>query len=226
MIKILNNKQMRFILLITVIISLFFSYAIKDNFLPLYIGNLSSTPVRYFFITISIIVENIIYQTLTNSVIISRHGSREKHLKEQVLIEIISITIIFVLFHSIAYIFSFPQSLKYLTFIIITFINFILIYIFISYIIKIINLFVRVHSISCVIFLFLFASIDFIIDYVNFFFFNESLFNLNTIYKIFYSYPHGNCYLLFILITNILCLHLLNFFIKRKDLLIKNEEEN
>lgn len=225
MIYIVKNKHLYSIILLSIIVSIFLANNVKNNFLELYIGKLSNLSIRYFLIIISVAMEYIIYKTLSNSCIISRYKSKQMFLRENLKVEIIFSIIIFYIFNLVVMLISLPISIYYIIDITIININIILIYITISLMIKTINIFVKSCYMSSIIFVFIYVSFDFILEHFNFFFFNSKLFDLGNIYKIFYMYKNSIVYFLFIIFLDLIMFKILNLEIKRKDFILKNDEE-
>lgn len=222
---IIKNKQIYSIILLSIMVSVFFANSIKKNFIELYIINLGNISIRYFLIIISVAIEYIIHKTLINSNIVSRCKSKQKFLKENIKTEVITSTIIFLIFNFIVLLIRLPISFIYILDMCIISINIVLVYITISLIIKIIDIFIKIHYISSVVFVFIFSSFDFILEHFNFFFLDNKLFDLGAIYKIFYMYKNSIICFLFIIILDLIMFKILNLNIKRKDFILKNDEE-
>lgn len=225
MIYILKNKQLYLIILLIVVVGIFLSNSAKSNFIILYLEHLNNISIRYFLITISVAIEYFIHRLLSNSSIISRYKSKQLFLRKSLKIEIILSVIVFSLFNLIVLLVSAPTSFIYMIDICIVNINIIIVYITISLMIKIIDSFVDLRYISSVIFIFLYVSFDFVLDHFNFFFFNNKLFDLGTIYRIYYMYENSIIYFMIIIILDVIMFKILNVKIKRKDFMIKNAEE-
>ncbi len=225
MIYVLRNKQLYLIMVLTIVVALFLSNSVKNNFIDLYLGNLSNISIRYFLIIISVAIEYFIHKSLNNSSIVSRCNSKQIFLRKNLKFEIILSSFVFFIFNLIVLIISLPMSTNYLMDICITTINIFIIYVTISLIVKIIDYFINAHHISSAIFIFLYVSLDFILDHFNFFFFNNKLFDLAVIYKLYYMYENSILYFTIILILDFIMFKILNEKIKRKDFLIKNDEE-
>lgn len=222
---IIKNKQLYFLGFIIIVIGCFLGNSVKNNFLEAYIGNMGNISIRYFLIIISLAMEYIVYKTLNNSCIISRYENKQKFLKESIKIEIILSIIIFSIFNLLVLLISLPSSIKYIIDIGIINVNIILIYITISLLIKMINVFIKTHYISSIVFIFMYVSFEFILEHFNFFYFNNKLFDLGTIYKIFYMYKNSIVYFIFIIFLNTILFAILNLNVKRKDYILKSDEE-
>ncbi len=225
MIYIIKNKQVYFLILLSIIVGLFMANGTRSNFLEIYMGRLGIISIRYFLIILSIIIEYVIYKTMSNSCIISRHESKQIFLKKSIKLELLLSIIIFSIFNLVVMLFSLPTSIHYIIDIVIITINIMIIYITISLTIKVIDIFAKNHYVSSIIFVFLYTAFDFILEYFNFFFFNNKLFDLETIYKVFYIYKNSIIYLLFILMLDLIMFTVLNLKIRRKDFILKNDEE-
>lgn len=222
---ILKNKQFHFLMLLTVIVAIFLADSVKTNFLEIYIGNLSNISIRYFLIILSVAIEYITYKTLHNSCIIFRNSSKSDFFQSNIEIEMIIGFIVFITFNLIVLFISLPTSLHYIIDIIISSFNMILIYITVSLIIKIFDICFSVHYMASVAFLFIYTCIDFILEYFNFFIFNNKLFNLETIFIIFYTYKNSLFYFLIIIIFDIIIFKILTVKMSRKDFILKYDEE-
>lgn len=222
---IVKNKQLYFLLFIIIVIGCFLGNSVKNNFLEVYIGNMGNISIRYFLIITSITMEYIVYKTLNNSCTISRYGTKQKFLRESLKIEIILSIIIFSIFNFSVLLICLPTSAKYIIDIGMINFNIILIYITISLLIKMTDIFVKTHYISSVVFIFMYVSFEFILEHFNFFYFNNKLFDMGTIYKIFYVYKNSIVYFAAIIILNLILFTILNLNVKRKDYILKSDEE-
>lgn len=222
---IIKNKQLYFVVFFSIAIGIFLGNSVKNNFIESYIGNMGNISIRYFLIIISVTTEYIIYKTLSNSCIISRYGNKQKFLTESIKFEIILSIIIFSIFNMVVWLISLPASIKYIVDIVNINANIILIYITISLLIKIIDFFVNNHYISSIIFMFIYVSFDFILEHFNFFYFNNELFDLGAIYKLFYMYKNSIAYFIIITVLDLFLFTILNLKIKRKDYILKSDEE-
>ena len=222
---IVKNKQLYFLLFIIIVIGCFLGNSVKNNFLEVYIGNMGNISIRYFLIIISLAMEYIVYKALNNSCIISRYENKQKFLKESLKIEIILSIIFFSIFNLVVLLISLPSSIRYIIDIGIINVNIILIYIVISLLIKIINIFIKTHYISSTVFIFMYVSFEFVLEHFNFFYFNNKLFDLGAIYKIFYMYKNSIMYFIIIIILNLILFTILNIKVKRKDYILKSDEE-
>ncbi len=225
MIYIIKNRHVYFLVLLSIIIGLFMANGIRNNFLEIYIGRLGVISVRYFLIIISVVIEYLIYKIMSNSCIISRYESKQMFLRENIKVELILSIIIFFIFNLVVMLFSLPTSIHYIIDIAIITMNIMMIYITISLMIKVIDIFVKNHYISSIIFVFIFTVFDFILEHFNFFFFDNKLFDLGAIYKIFYMYKNSIIYLLFIILLDLIMFVALSLTFKRKDFILKNDEE-
>lgn len=223
--KIFISKQLYWIMFLFVVISLFFGNATKNDFPTLYLRNFTVIPIRYFFILMSVFIEYFVYKVFSNSTVVVRCHSKSRHLLKNMGIEILLSLILFLIFNGIVCIFSFPVSINYLGEVMITIFNFLIVYLIISLSIKMIDLFIHMHTVSCIVFLFILICSDFIVDHFNFFFLNYSLFDFNALYTIYYTYPNGIWYLIILVLIDFGVLYILSTIIKRKDFLIKNDEE-
>ena len=61
MIYIIKNKQVYFLILLSIIVGLFMANGTRSNFLEIYMGRLGIISIRYFLIILSIIIEYVIY---------------------------------------------------------------------------------------------------------------------------------------------------------------------
>lgn len=222
---IIKNKQLYSIILISIAIGIFLGNSAKINFLASYIGNMGNISIRYFLIIISIAMEYVVYKTLNNSCIISRYKNKQRFLKESLKIELILSIIIFSIFNLVVLLISLPSSIKYIIDIGIINVNIILIYMTISLMVKTFDIFIKTHYISSIIFVFIYVSFDFILEHFNFFFFNNKFFDLGAIYKLFYMYKNSITYFIIIIVLDIALFKVLNLKIKRKDYILKNDEE-
>lgn len=223
--KIFISKQLYWIIFLFIVISLFFGNATRNDFPTLYLRNFTVIPIRYFFILMSVFIEYFVYKVFSNSTIVVRYHSKSRHLLKNIGIEILLSLILFLIFNGIVCIFSFPLSINYLGEVLITIFNFLIVHLTISLSIKMIDLLIPMHTISCVLFLFILICSDFIIDHFNFFFLNYSLFDFNALYTIYYTYPKGILYLGILALIDLGVLSILSTITKRKDFLIKNDEE-
>ena len=222
---IIKSKQLYSIVLVSIVIGFFLGNSAKNNFLESYIGNMRNISIRYFLIIISIAIEYIVYKTLNNSCIISRYKNKQKFLKESMKTEIILSIIIFSIFNFAVLLISLPISIKYIIDIAIINVNIILIYITFSLMVKTFDIFIKTHYISSIVLVFIYVSFDFILEHFNFFFFNNKFFDLGAIYKLFYMYKNNIAYFIVIIILDLSLFTLLNLKIKRKDYILKNDEE-
>lgn len=222
---IVKNKQLYFVILISIAVGIFLGNSVKSHFLESYIGNMGNISIRYFLIIISIAMEYIVYKILNNSCIISRCENKQKFLKESIKIEFVLSIIIFSIFNLAVLLISSPSSIKYIIDIGIVNVNIILIYITISLLIKMIDIFIKTHYISSIIFVFMYVSFEFILEHFNFFYFNNKLFDLGAIYKLFYMYKNSIAYFIIIIVLDLILFTILNLKIKRKDYILKSDEE-
>lgn len=225
MIHISKNKQLYSIIVLNIVIGIFLGNSVKENFLQLYIANIGNISIRYFLIIISVALEYIIYKTLNNSSIISRNKSKRFFLRNSIKYEIILSIIMFLIFNLSVMFVALPTSINYISDIIIINMNIILIYTTISLMIKIINLLIKKHYISSIVFVFIYVSFDFILEHFNFFFFSNKLFDLGYLYKIFYMYKNSIIYFLIIIVLDLIMFKILELKIKRKDFIQINDEE-
>ena len=91
--------------------------------------------------------------------------------------------------------------------------------------VKTFDIFIKTHYISSIVLVFIYVSFDFILEHFNFFFFNNKFFFFFSIYKLFYMYKNNIAYFIVIIILDLSLFTLLNLKIKRKDYILKNDEE-
>lgn len=222
----LKNRQIYSVCLLILTVAVFFSISIDSNFVNMYIRNFNVISIRYFFLIISIVIEYIVYNYFYSSTIVNRYKNRSKYFYHTFLVEIVLSFMLFAIFNIIILVYHIPISLNYIIDICITLTNLLVVYITASLFVKLIDIFIQNHIISCVVFLFLFVCTDFILDHFNFFFFNHSLISLSNIYTIYYSSKNSLVFLMFIILLDIVFFNFFNLHISRKDILIQKDAEN
>lgn len=226
MIRIFKNRQFQLISLLLIFFTILFAVIIKKDFKLLFIGNLNTIPFRYFFIIISILIEHFTYRLFTNAIIISRNNTKKKYLKKRILTELCISALMFTSFCIISLLFSTSNQEKYIFDITITIINFVIIYLTISMLIKLMDIIINQHNLSCITFICIFACTDFILEHFNFFFFNNSFFDLSMIYKIYYVYEYWISIFIALILFDVFIYCILAIKIERKDFIIIYDEEN
>ncbi len=224
--RILKNKQLYIIFLISIIMAAYYGYNIRLDFLNLYVTYLANISIRYFFIILSVIIISIVYITNYNSSIIMRFKTRKKYLFSTIVVEFIIAIITIVIFNLIIILLNYPTCFSNITDILISILNFLIIFITISIIIKLIDGFINNHSFSCCVFLLIFASLDSIIEHFNFFFINKPIIDLNSIYLINYNFDYGWLYFVVIILIDFIMYVVINKIIIKKDFILKRDDCN
>lgn len=225
---ILKNRQINILILFFLVVAIFFSVSIDSDFFNMYIRNYNIISIRYFFLSISVVIEYIVHCFFNSSIIVNRYKNRTKYFNHIIFTEIFLSFYLFSFFNTIIFLSKISISFDSIPVILITLINLLIIYITISLFIKLIDLFIKNHIISCAMFIFLFACFDFILDYFNFFFYNNSLISLSNIYTIYYSYSRYGLYtcIIFIILFDFFLFNILNLGISKKDFIIQGNDEN
>lgn len=223
---ILKNEKIMLLFILDIFVAIFIAINLKNNFYQLYLGYLSNAFSRYFFITTTIIFNYLVYKYLFDSIKFFRYRSKSRLLNISFFYEFILNFFFFAIYNIIIIIFNMPVSLYCLSDILLTILNYIIISVTISCLIKLIDIFVNKIFLSSIIFLFFFACIDFLLDYFCFFLFDNSIFNFSDMYII--NYVYNNRILVFVLtlIFDIIIFNIINILFYKKDFLGEKDERN
>ncbi len=224
--RISRNKQLYIVFLISALMGAYYGYNIRLDFFNLYVTNLANISIRYFFIILSVIIISIVYITYYNSSIIMRFKTRKKYLFSTIVIEFIIALMTIFIFNLIILLLNYPTCFSNITDILISILNFLIIFITISIIIKLIDGFINNHSFSCCFFLLIFAVLDTIMEHFNFFFINKPIIDLNSIYLINYISDYAWLYFIVIVLIDIIIYYFINKIILKKDFVLKRDDSS
>ena len=223
---IFRNKQFFSMVIFLIIIAIIFTLSINGSFLQSYITNYTSIPIRYFFIIISVVIEYFICSIFYSSTIITRLKYKSNLLAKSFFIEVLLFFFAILIFNFIIFMFNIDDFFVNIFYVLMTCINLLIIYVFISLIIKVIDIFISKHFLASIGFVFVFTCFDLVLDHFNFFFFNNSLINLNYIYTIFFFSKKWFVWFVALILLSILLYNILALTFYKKDFLLQKEDDN
>lgn len=207
--------------IIIIIIGCFLGNNISEDFTGLYVSKLMLIPIKYSLLSIVVIINFLVFNQQSRSVIVLRKKTLFDALIGILKIEVIILFILFLGLH-FPILFSNPNKFtNYLNLMIKIVINSVIISIILITLIKIIDLKLKNRAISCSVILSSFCIIDLVLEHFNWFVVDNSIFDFSYIFIL--PYIYSNYFLIaFILIAIAFILTALYmFFGMKKDCFLR-----
>ena len=213
--------------IIVIILGFYIGYGISEDFLMLYSSKLTQLPVRYLLIIVILSSSALVFKQQNCLAICLRKKNFFNAIVNNIKYEVCILLLIFGAFELPIILQNFSLFFQNFYFMLIMYINYILISLFILSLVKSIDIFIKNRTTSCAIFLVIFSIIDILLEHGNYFFFNNIYFDVSYIYCL--PYMYNNYFVLaFVLIIITIFLDVLSIFLRiKKDFMLDDiHEEN
>lgn len=221
--KLLFSRLFIFCILISIFIGFLVGIDIKNDFINLYAGKMSSLIFRYTFLVLIVFISSTIFNRLSNPVLIARKKTFYNVFMELLKNELLAFTLLYTCQNIPICMLNFHLFINNIDKILVIIINLIVVSTLISTIISFIDIWVKKRVFSNCIFLIIFSLIDFLTEYYNYFIFEKTTFDFQYIFSLPLIYK--NYVIILVLIVLIICLltSIIISLSQRKDYFLRNE---
>ncbi len=221
--KLLFSRLFIFCILISIFIGFLVGIDIKNDFINLYAGKMSSLIFRYTFLVLIVFISSTIFNRLSNPVLIARKKTFYNVFMEMLKNELLAFTLLYICQNIPICMLNFHLFINNIDKILVIIINLIVVSTLISTIISFIDIWVKKRVFSNCIFLIIFSLIDFLTEYYNYFIFEKTTFDFQYIFSLPLIYK--NYVIILVLIVLIICLltSIIISLSQRKDYFLRNE---
>lgn len=213
--------------IIVIVLGFYIGYGISEDFLMLYSSKLTQLPVRYLLIAIILSSSSLVFKEQNGLAICMRKKNFFNAILNNIKYEVYILLLIFSTFEIPIMLQNFSLFFQNFYFMLMMYLNDIIISLFILSIVKSIDIFIKNRTTSCAIFLVILSIIDILLEHGNYFFFENIYFDMSYIFCLPYIYKNY-VVLAIILIIITIFLNLLSIFLRiKKDFMLNDvHEEN
>lgn len=176
--------------IIIIIIGCFLGYNISEDFTGLYVSKLMLIPIRYSLFAIVVIINFLVFNQQSRSIIVLRKKTLFDALIDVVKIEVIILFTLFFVLHLPILFLNISQFVNHLNLISKIIINCVVVSLILITLIKIIDLKLKNRAIACGIILGSFCIMDLVLEHFNWFFIDNSIFDFSYIFILPYIYSN------------------------------------
>ena len=213
--------------IIVIVLGFYIGCGISEDFLMLYSSKLTQLPVRYLLIAIILSSSSLVFKEQNGLAICMRKKNFFNAILNNIKYEVYILLLIFSIFEIPIMLQNFSLFFQNFYFMLMMYLNDIIISLFILSIVKSIDIFIKNRTTSCAIFLVILSIIDILLEHRNYLVFNNIYFDVSYIYCL--PYIYNNYFVLgFVLIIITIFLNVLSIFLRiKKDFMLDDiHEEN
>lgn len=173
-------------IILMVILGITSAYGLEvgSDFLAVYQGMLAIITIRYAIIILILVTDYLVFNNLNYHVIICRYGSSDRFILKATGIEIM-VTVLLALIYNVPTVLFNPKYLSIILFpVILTTINIVIISIFVTSIIRFINIWFNNRALTTGIIFVIYVSLDFLLENLNFLYISNIVFDFQHIFTL------------------------------------------
>lgn len=198
----------------------------QKEFLDIYIGKMSTAPIRYVLLIIVLFIDYIIFENMNHYTIICRYKSMDHFIIKITIREIAINSIVFTLLHLPLLILNFNFCITNIGAILLFIFNAVIVVSLFTAIIRVVNIWVSNRALSSAMVFSTYALIDFVLENIGFVFIKQTMFDFQEIFIIPYIYTQSYLFIAIVIAIVIVLITLTTaILITKNDYILKHNED-
>lgn len=198
----------------------------QQNFSEIYIGKMASAPIRYMLLILVLFTDYLVFENMNHYTIICRNKSTDRFIIRTTVKEIIVISMLFILLNIPVILSGISNITNTISTILLFTLNGIILMILFTTIIRFINIWISNRAVVTGITLATYAGIEFIVEYINYTFMKNQIFDFQDLFILPFKYINSYLYMAIAIIISSLVLTMSTcYLITKKDYILKHNED-